>query len=163
VPTAVIGLGNPILADDGVGIRALRILREMIPPSCDVVLKEACLGGLSLMEEMVGFDRAVVIDAMVTGRYAPGTVREIGRSDPDATRNIVSSHDTNLWAALGIGRAVGLRLPDEVRVIGIEAEDVETFGERLSEAAEAAARTVAETLLPELCASAEYRGTGCGR
>ncbi len=155
--TAVIGLGNPILSDDGVGIRTLRILKEMIPPSEEVILKEARVGGLTLMEELVGFDRAVIIDAMVTGTCRPGTIRAVELTEFPGTRNLVSSHDTNLWMALRIGREVGLRLPGDVRVIGIEAADAETFGEGLTEAVEEAARTAAESISSELWGGAIRR------
>ncbi len=153
--TAVIGLGNPILSDDGVGIRTLRLLKDLIPPSEDVVLKEAHVGGLSLMEELVGFDRAVIIDAMVTGTCRPGTIRALELTEFAGTRNLVSSHDTNLWMALRIGREVGLRLPGDVRVIGIEAAEAETFGEGLSEAVEKAARVAAAAIGGDLFGGAD--------
>lgn len=117
--TIVIGLGNPILSDDSVGIKAARALAPLLEGAAHVQVMELYGGGLRLMEAMAGFEFAIIVDAMVTGRYTPGTVLEIGLDEIPGTRNLASGHDTGLYEAMQIGRALGLSLPDDVSIIGI--------------------------------------------
>jgi hydrogenase maturation protease len=145
--TVVIGLGNPILSDDGAGVRASRLLREALGGRADIEVKEAYAGGIRLMDELVGYGRAVIVDAMVTGRHRPGTVRRLPPSELGAARNTSSTHDTNLATAIEMGRMLGLELPGEVLLWGIEAGDVETFGEELTGAVERALPVVVEEIL----------------
>ncbi|GAW67767.1 peptidase M52 [Geoanaerobacter pelophilus] len=134
--TVVVGLGNPILTDDGVGIKVAAAVRELLAGT-GVEVVEAYSGGLRLMEAISGYRRAVIVDAM-TGGLPPGTVLRIGALDGRGTRNLHSSHDGDLAGALRLGRELGLNLPELVELVGVEAGDVETFGEELSEAVRAA-------------------------
>jgi hydrogenase maturation protease len=130
----VIGLGNPILSDDGVGWRVVQHLQaelETQPNSPPVHIVEACVGGLSLAELLVGFRRAVIVDAIMTGNVAPGTVLTLGLSDLPGTLNSASAHDTNLTTALRALRRFGADLPPDeaIGIVAIEAQDVWTFSE----------------------------------
>lgn len=130
--TVVIGLGNPLLRDDGAGIRTVRALKRRLGEEGDVTLLELYCGGLSLMEAMVGFERALLVDAMQSGTVAPGTVQHFTRPDFATTRNLRSAHDTSLAAALQLGEQLGLQLPARIEIWGIEATSLDTFGERLT-------------------------------
>ena len=130
--TIVIGLGNPILTDDSVGVKAARELALRLDGRLDVEVREIYNGGLALMESLVGFGRAVIVDAMLTGSCAPGTVREVDITALDHTKNLASTHDTGLYEALEAGRMVGLDLPLEVRLVGIEVSDIENFSDELT-------------------------------
>lgn len=140
--TVVIGLGNTTLTDDGAGPRAAQQLRHRLGDRRDVHVTERATGGLALMEAMEGFDRAVVLDALRTGRVRTGTVVELDPGDLGGSLHQASVHDMSLPAALEVGRVAGVPLPERVRILGIEVEDVTTFGERLTPAVSAA--------LPEL-------------
>jgi len=138
--TVIIGLGNPILSDDGVGVVVSRKIRDRLRESSDagmmageIDVKEVYAGGIRLMDAMTGYDRAWVIDAMVTGNHRPGTVVSLSTHDLCSTRNLVCTHDTNLDTALELGRMLGIHLPAKVMVWGIEASDVESFSEKLSD------------------------------
>jgi hydrogenase maturation protease len=141
--TVVIGLGNVTLTDDGVGPRAAREVARRLGgrarrdgSASEVEVRELGLGGLALMEAMIGFRRAVVLDALRTGGVPCGTVAELSPDDLGGSLNETSVHDLSLSAALEIGRMSGLELPDTIHVLGIEVEDVTTFGERLTPAVE---------------------------
>jgi hydrogenase maturation protease len=127
--TLVIGLGNPLVADDSVGLRVAACLEGRLEdyPNVDVV--EDFWGGLRLMEKMIGYRRAIVIDAMFTGS-APGTILH-ATAVQFSTRKSASAHDVDLPTALAFGRAAGALLPadDEVRLVGIEAADLVHFGD----------------------------------
>ncbi|MEJ2551375.1 MAG: hydrogenase maturation protease [Anaerolineales bacterium] len=136
--TLVLGLGNPLLKDDSVGLRVAKMLREILPQNEQIEIDEDYWGGLRLMERMIGFDRAVIIDAIQTGA-APGTIHVLSPDDVPTQRS-ASAHDMNLPTALALGRQAGAYLPDskDILLIGIEAADVQTFDESLSPEVEAA-------------------------
>lgn len=127
--TLVLGLGNPILSDDSVGLRVLQELQKILPPQPNLVLDEDHWGGLRLMERLVGFDRAIIIDAIQSGA-PPGTIRCL-HPDDLPTQHSASAHDVNLPTALTFGRQMGLKLPEDehILLIAIEAQDVLTFSE----------------------------------
>lgn len=155
--TLIIGLGNPLLRDDAVGLHVARQVRAALGDREDVeVVEEAC-GGLRLMERMVGFDRAILIDAIRSGR-PPGTVLTLDPREMP-TQHSASAHDVNLPTALALGRRTGARLPadDRLSVIAVEADDVETFGETMTDPVEAAVPRAAERVLAELDREREAR------
>lgn len=132
--TLVIGLGNPLVSDDSVGLRVAQAVRARLAHRRDVVVTEDYWGGLRLMERMIGFDRAIVIDAICTGA-PPGTIH-ILTTDAVATQRSASVHDVNLPTALAFGRQAGAHLPadPDVALVGIEAQDVVNFGEQCTPA-----------------------------
>jgi hydrogenase maturation protease len=136
--TLVLGLGNPILRDDGVGLRVAQALRLVLANVPGIEVDENTWGGLRLMERLVGYDRVIVVDAMCTGAPA-GTVRLLSPDDMP-TRRSASPHDTSLPVALELGRRVGLSVPEsaDITLVGIEALDVDNLGEDLTPEVEAA-------------------------
>ena len=85
-----------------------------------------------MMERMIGFDRAIVIDAICTGA-SPGTIHLLNPGDIPTQRSS-SIHDVNLTTALKLGYQAGAHLPsmEDILLIGVEAADVQTFDESLS-------------------------------
>jgi hydrogenase maturation protease len=129
--TLVIGLGNPILTDDGVGIYTARVVREALPLDVDVDVLELSVGGLALMEAMIGYERVILIDALWTPDCSPGQVTEFNAGLLPDTLNTASSHDANLPTALRVGRSLGAPLPtdDNIQVVAVGIKDVLTFNE----------------------------------
>lgn len=134
----IVGLGNPILSDDGVGIKVAGAVRKLLAGAPGIEVVEAYAGGLRLMEALSGYRSAVIVDALTSGDFPAGSVVRIGALEGRATRNLLSSHNGDLACALRLGRELGLCLPERIEVIGIEAADVESFSEELSEAVAAA-------------------------
>ncbi len=143
----MLGLGNPLLKDDSAGLRVAEVLREILPQNEQIEIDEDYWGGLRLMERMIGFDRAVIIDAILTGA-TPGTIHVLSPEDVPTQRS-ASVHDLNLPTALALGRQAGAHLPDskDILLIGIEAADVQTFDETLSPEVEAALPHAVEAAL----------------
>jgi hydrogenase maturation protease len=148
--TLILGLGNPLLGDDGVGLHAAMRLRSMISDFPHVEVGEDYWGGLRLMERMIGYDRAIIIDAICTGSE-PGTIHQLTPEDIPTQRS-ASAHDVNLSTALRLGHQAGAHLPTDERIslIGIEAGDVSTFSETLTPAVEAVLQKVTELILSML-------------
>ena len=111
--TLILGLGNPLVSDDSVGLRVAEELKPRWPIAPTSRSSEDYWGGLRLMERMIGFDRAIVVDAIQTGA-PPGTVHLL-TPDGIPTRRSASAHDVNLATALEFGRRAGARLPGNGR------------------------------------------------
>ena len=132
--TRIIGLGNPILGDDGVGWRVVEAMRARLD---DAAVDVLCLsvGGVSLMEQLVGCDRALLVDAVVTGG-APGEVLSmpLDALDDPSCGHTASTHDTTLSTALSLGRALQAPLPEDIWVVGVEVDPrrLHEFNEELS-------------------------------
>ncbi len=158
--TLVLGLGNPILRDDSVGLRVVQALGPTLRGREDITLAEETHGGLRLMERLVGFDRAVILDAICSGA-APGTIHRL-RPDSMSTQHSASTHDVNLTTALEVGRRAGAHLPpdDAIHLIAVEAEEVLTFGEELSPAVEAAIPSAVQATKPAFSSKASVSERG---
>lgn len=117
----VLGLGNPLLGDDGVGWRLVDLVRTALE-RLGVDVDAADRGGLALMERLVGYDRALLVDAVSTGQRPPGSMLACRLEDlPDpAAGHLHSAHDTTLQSALELGRHLGLRLPQVLEVVAVE-------------------------------------------
>lgn len=150
-PVLVLGLGNPILRDDGVGWRVVDEVRctSQVQRTSSIEFDCAALGGLALMERLVGYERVVLVDAIRTRDGQPGAVYRLSLDDlPTLNTNAV--HDATLKAALELGRRLGAELPDDVIIIAVEVADVLNFGEGLSPAVEAGVPEAAELVLQTL-------------
>jgi len=146
----ILGLGNPLVTDDSVGLRVAEALKPLLADRADVEVSEDYWGGLRLMERLIGFVGAIVIDAIQTGA-PPGTIH---RLSPDSlpTQRSTSAHDVNLPTALEFGRQAGAALPknENVLLVGIEAEDILNFGECCTPAVEAAIPSAVEMVIQAL-------------
>ena len=153
--TLVLGMGNPILSDDGVGLLVAERLRAApLPDGVEVLQSE--VAGLRLLELVRGFTRVIIIDALKSPAEAgrePGAVVRYEAEDFKGGHRYGSAHSIGLDTALEIGHRLGYDMPEEVVVFAIEAEDVETFGEELSPPVAAAAERVLALVREELGAA----------
>jgi hydrogenase maturation protease len=131
--TLVVGLGNPILGDDGVGWRVIDALDGI--EHAETSLQQACVGGVSLMELLVGYRRAIIVDAVIDPAAQPGSVwcRPLSEVETRVASHLDSTHDAPLPAAIEAGRAMGADLPSDIEVVGIVIERGDVFGEELSD------------------------------
>lgn len=134
----VLGLGNPILGDDGVGWHVAKLVQQQLPSLSQkegvVEIDFISVGGLSLMERMVGYKHVILIDAM-TGQDKPlGTLSVAALRDlPNNSQGrLCSAHDVSLQNALEVGKLSGAQVPEQITVIGIEAQAVYDFSDQLS-------------------------------
>jgi hydrogenase maturation protease len=148
--TLVVGLGNPILGDDGVGWRVIDALDDL--EHDEASLQQACVGGVSLMEILVGYRRAIIVDAIIDPEHAPGSVwrRPLAAVETRVASHLDSTHDAPLPAAIEAGRAMGADLPTEIEVVGIVIDRGDVFGEELSDAIAAAVPVAAAAVVGAL-------------
>lgn len=148
--TLVIGLGSPLLCDDSVGLKVAQIVRQRLGQYSPVEVLEDVRGGLQLMERLAGCDRAIIVDAIVTGAE-PGTIHQLTPADIPTQRS-ASQHDVNLPTALELGRQLGVHLPasENILLVGIEAVDILTFNEECTPEVAAAIPRAVEIVLTAL-------------
>lgn len=136
VKTLIVGVGNPVLSDDGVGIYAARMLMDRGIEG--VSIEELPASGLELLDMVLDHDRVVIIDAIQTKGGVPGDHYVLKEEDFKRTVHGTSPHGFNIATALAMGRkVVPDRMPSEIIFVAIEAEDVENFHEGLTERVEA--------------------------
>ena len=142
----VLGVGNVLRADDGVGPRVVDALAGAIargtvgvPPG--TVLCDGGARGIGLLPEVAGADRVVIVDAVAPGA-GPGTVTVVPATEPGdpGLRGSEAVADLVATAALVTGRPIDLTL------VGIEAACLDV-GEDLSPAVAAAVPRAAKAVL----------------
>ena len=151
--TIVVGLGNPILTDDGVGVKvAYEVearLGNKIPEN--LTITEASVGGLRLMELLEGFDRAIIIDAIQTRNGHPiGSIFTMNLADLreiSPTQHSSSAHDTSLVTALDAGIEMGMKLPLDITIFAVEVENILDFNEQPTPSVAKAIPKVTEMVL----------------
>ncbi|NIV10209.1 MAG: hydrogenase maturation protease [Aliifodinibius sp.] len=151
----VIGLGNPLLGDDGVGWRVVEFVEQKLHDkshpfvSSWIEFEYLSLGGLSLMERMEGYKSVIVVDSILTGTKPIGTIYSLPLSNlPNLSAGHTTAvHDTSLATALEVGKRMGMVLPKEVWVVAVEAEQVFHFSENLSPEIEDAVPIAADIVI----------------
>jgi hydrogenase maturation protease len=133
----IVGLGNPVLRDDGVGLRAAGLLAERLA-GAPVDVLQSSWGGMRFIDLLAGYGRAIIVDAIEWRRGPIGTVYRLTADQAIPTVRAMSYHDLSLGAALALGRALDIPLPAETVFFAVEAEETRTFGETLTPAVEAA-------------------------
>ena len=153
--TLVIGLGNPILGDDGVGWQIAHELQQIKQIPSDVTIECLAIGGISLMEALIDYDRAIIIDAIVTHQVPIGSTNYFKLEDlPNPSSGHMSSaHDTSLLTALHVGQSLGAHLPEDISVVTIESQKVNEFSEILTPAVAAAVPVAIRIILDLLIES----------
>lgn len=147
---AVVGVGNPIMGDDGVGKRVIEELESSSDERTDgVVLTHAGTTAFFALEAMSGCRKAIVVDAIETGSE-PGTVHRYRYADGAFADEIpeMTMHDFSFAEALRAGRDA-YDIPDELLVFGVEPVRVEASLE-LSDRIERAVPELIELVLEEL-------------
>ncbi|MGZ6266279.1 MAG: hydrogenase maturation protease [Candidatus Limnocylindrales bacterium] len=154
--TIVIGLGNPLLGDDGVGWRVadevesrLHTARQAGREIPGVEIERLGVGGLRLMECLTGYDTAILVDAAEFPDRPCGEVRCCSFEDlaDYAAGHLDSAHDASLRTALALGRRLGADLPERIETVTIQAQRTNEFSEDLSPAVLAAIPAAASAVV----------------
>ena len=127
----VIGLGSPIMTDDAIGLEVVEEIESM--HMADVETRQEAIGGLDIIPQLWGYKHVVIVDAIMTQMYEPGTIMFFNPDDFEETIGDASAHDINLATAMRIGREMEPEMmPDEVCFVAIEAEDIGTVNEGMT-------------------------------
>jgi hydrogenase maturation protease len=154
--TVVLGMGNPILTDDSVGLRVAQAVSgwlgtpEGAPFSASVRVEESSLAGFSLLDLLAGQERAIIVDSIITREGVPGAIYRLAVDDFTTTVRLHSPHDINLFTALELGKQLGIEMPSDVVILAIEAADTSTFGEGCTPTVEAAIPGALQAVISEI-------------
>ena len=146
-PVLVLGLGNPLQRDDGVGIRVVEELeRRQLPDHVEVM--DGGTPGVGLINLIEGRARVVIVDAAEMGRR-PGEVVRFRIQDVKLTGSPerFSLHHSGVADALALAEALGAPLP-EIVVYGVQPAQV-SWGEELGSETAAALPALVETIIQE--------------
>jgi hydrogenase maturation protease len=146
--TLLIGLGNPILGDDGVGWKVVEDVQKRLDPDSGVVVDTLSLGGISLMEHMIGYRRVILVDAFISNENIGSVfVYKLDEIPNYSAFHVSSAHDMTLQSAIELGKWMGAALPEEIMVVGIATRRIIDFSEELSPPVEAAIPQAMEIVL----------------
>ena len=121
-PILVLGLGNILLRDEGIGVRVVEAMGSVnLSPGVEII--DGATAGFDLIDLLADRRKVIVIDA-IDGQCEPGTVLRLNPEDlvPQDSRG-VSLHEMGLLEALTAARQLGVA-PDEVVIIGVQPNDV---------------------------------------
>ena len=124
--TLILGIGNPILTDDGVGIKIVQKLKEDNP---ELEVMETSEAGMALLELMAGYDKLIIIDSIKTEQGKPGELYKLELEDLKPPMYFSSSHGIDIATAVELGQRVGYKMPKYISLYAVEIKDNSTFGE----------------------------------
>jgi hydrogenase maturation protease len=151
VKILVLGIGNPIMGDDGVGIHVARMVKDRFRSQADLEVKELGVGGLKLVEEILGHEEVYIVDSYATQDIEPGRIREFSPDRFEDTLHASSPHGTNFVTALELYRELEpQRIPEKIRIFTIDIKADYSFGESMSAPVREAASKLAELLATEI-------------
>ena len=148
-PILIICLGNPLMRDEGIGIRLASELLVHLTGNPDVEVLDLGTGGLSVIHAIVGREKIVFVDCAIMGqppgmmlRFTPGQVRSL------KVRMRYSMHEGDLLNTLELSRRLG-ECPDDIVIFGIEPKEI-AHGEGLTSELENNIQQYVQTILQEL-------------
>jgi len=147
----VLGVGNKILGDDGVGIHVVSQLKKRLQNKENVDIDEASTGGMNLLDLILGYDKAIIVDAVKSEDSKNGAVKRISLGDFN-TMHSCNPHDVSLIEAIKLAKKMGEdHIPKEIVIIGIMMKQIPCeFKETLSKKISSAVPKAVELTLNEL-------------
>jgi len=131
--TLILGLGNLILTDDGVGIKIARKLKEENP---ELEVIETSEAGMAILDHIAGYDKLIIIDSIKTERGKPGELHKLELEDLKPAKDFTSSHGLDIATAFQLGQRLGYRMPNFISIYAVDIRDNSTFGEECTQEVE---------------------------
>lgn len=128
--TLILGIGNPILTDDGVGIKIARKLKE---GNARLKVIETSEAGIALLDLIVDYNKLIIIDSIKIEKGKPGDLYKLELEDLKPSKDFSSSHGIGIATAFGLGQRLGYRMPKFVSIYAVNIKDNSTFGEECTE------------------------------
>lgn len=144
----VLGLGNYLLTDDAIGLEVVRRVRAWLDSAEPIAVEETVEMGVALLDHMAGYHAVVLVDAVQTGRMAPGFVHELAAEQLSVLPG-ASPHFLGVGEVLALGRVLGYAMPERVEIFAIEVSDPFTMGTQMTEALAAVVEPVAQRVLAQ--------------
>lgn len=143
--TLVLGVGNPILSDDAVGIRVGHYIKEKCP---DLTVIETTEYGIGLLDDVCGYDRLVIIDSIKTGGRE-AEIYKLELTDLNPASYYPTSHGVDIATAFNLGNKLGYKIPGDICIYAVEVADNTTFAESCTPVIESSISGIAEQIIAE--------------
>jgi hydrogenase maturation protease len=154
--TVVLGLGNPVLCDDAVGLRVVAELKHLLAdqpiPGVDVLASTRA--GFELLDLLRGYSSAVIVDALDLPAAVPGRIRRLKPDDVRGSARLTNQHELGIGAVFALAERLGIGMPDDVQIVAVETADARSMAEELTPAVAAIVAPLARDLHAELAAAA---------
>jgi hydrogenase maturation protease len=149
VPSIVVlGIGNTLMQDDGIGVRAVRALAEAYEFPTRVRLVEGGTAGLRLLSELEGVEHLLIIDA-VSGKEQPGSIYRLTPKDlPKRRGSSLSAHEVGMAELLSTAELIGKR--PRTRILGVQPMEAGAVGLELTPPLQKALPFVVSAAVEEL-------------
>ncbi len=147
----IYGVGNPFRCDDSVGMKVANALEEKIKKS-NIIIKSGSIDGLTMLDEIRGFGKVIVVDSIKTKDGKPGDIYRITLEPLKNAPSLSATHGIDFVTALRLGKKLGYTMPKSVNIYAIEIEDNTTFSEDCTEKVKTSIPEVVEKVLEEITA-----------
>ena len=127
----VLGIGNELLKDDGIGPKLVKKLQNFLPIS-GIDYQTSLVGGMETIEIMKGYSLAVIIDGIMTGEKIPGTVYFMKYPWNKNTLHLSNAHDISFDMSVKLARRLEIPFPEMICIIAVEIVEDREFGEELT-------------------------------
>lgn len=125
--TLILGIGNPILSDDSVGIKIAREIEERKP---ELTVEQTDEAAIAMLDLIMDYEKLVIIDSIKTGQGEPGELYKLALDDFKPNMEFISSHGMDIATAFEVGRRLGCTMPQAVSIYAVEVKDNSNFNER---------------------------------
>lgn len=142
----IVGVGNPILTDDGAGIEIVDEIRRH-RPGLDAI--GVCAGALGVFDYIIDCDRIILIDSIKSGQNVPGTMYRLSMDDFTPILDQPTTHGLDIVSACRIGQGLGCHMPGRVSIYAVEIADNTTIGEGCTPAVAARIPEIAREIIAE--------------
>lgn len=127
----VIGLGNKVLGDDGIGAHLISDLQRVL--NLDGISYQISVnGGLEIIELLNEYQKAFIIDGIRTAEGNPGDIYFMDSNDFLETLHISNFHDVDFITALKLAEKIDFRIPEKISIIAVEINEDKVFNESLT-------------------------------
>jgi hydrogenase maturation protease len=145
----LMGLGNDLRSDDGVGLAVVREVKKRLDDSNGIDVKESPEMGMALLDDLIGYNEVVLVDSVQTGKFPPGSLHELDENNLKVLHG-ASPHYMGISEVLALGRAIPLHMPHRLKIFAIEVNDPFTISTEISTAVSESIPTAATRVLKYL-------------
>jgi hydrogenase maturation protease len=145
----LLGLGNIVISDDAVGLAVAKSVEEVCQ-NPDVTIATSSAGGFRLLDELVGYDQVIIVDAIISDRGTPGDYYWLELEELRSPVRSRSNHNLHLAEAIELGTQLGMEMPSEVKVLAIEVEDCFTLHIGMTDKVSSVVKQVAGSILEQI-------------
>lgn len=150
--TVVLGLGNPVVSDDRVGLAVAAEVRRLLEqsPIPGVEVRESHRGGLELIDLLSGFRRAILIDCLSVPDPSPGRIRKLKLNEASGSARLMNPHEIGIGDAFALATRLAIPMPEFVEIYAVEGADTLTLSESMTPCVAAAVEPLAREIWREL-------------